>query len=133
MTIADAAPPGYVLVVDDEPGTREALAEIVEMAGCSAMTAADGAEALKLLWLRRPCLVILDLTMPVMTGPELLEEMRRVPWLAALPVVISTSAPNRAPPGLPVLPKPIDIDAACAIIRRSCACGPPPYPAGPRG
>jgi CheY-like chemotaxis protein len=111
-----------VLVVDDEDGARDVLREIVEMAGCMAITAANGAEALKVLAERRPCLVILDLLMPVMTGAELLETMRNRPGLAGLPVVISTSAPNRAPAGVPVLAKPIDIDAVSAWVRRSCRC-----------
>jgi two-component system response regulator CpxR len=101
---------------------REALREVVEMAGCSAMVAANGAEALKLLAERRPCLIILDLLMPVMTGTEMLEAMRKQPELATLAVVISTSAPSRAPPGVPVLPKPVDIAAVWDCMRRMCHC-----------
>jgi CheY-like chemotaxis protein len=111
-----------VLVVDDEEGVREALREVVEMAGCSAMVAANGAEALKLLAKCRPCLIILDLLMPVMTGTELLEAMGKQPELASLADVISTYAPGRAPPGVPVLPNPVDIAAVWDCMRRSCRC-----------
>lgn len=113
---------GCVLVVDDEPDIRETLQEVVEMAGCSAMVAANGREALALIAEHRPCLVILDLLMPVMTGNELIEEMKKQPELAGVQVVVSTSAPSRAPAGVPVLPKPIDLDAMWDWIRRSCAC-----------
>jgi CheY-like chemotaxis protein len=113
---------GCVLVVDDEEGVRETLREVVEMAGCSAVLAANGAEALKLLEERRPCLIILDLLMPVMTGNEFIEATRQQPELAALPILISTSAPARAPPGFPVVAKPIDIEKVWECIKHSCRC-----------
>lgn len=112
-----------VLLVDDEADIRDALQEAVEMVGCRAITAANGADALELLQDFRPCLIILDLLMPVMTGQEMIEVMRKEPRLADLPVVVSTSAPGRAPAGVPVLPKPIDIEKFFACLRRSCRCG----------
>ncbi len=111
-----------VLVVDDDEGIRESLREVVEMVGCSAILAASGEEALAVLATHRPCLVILDLMMPTMTGTEMLEEMRKTPDLASLPVVISTSAPALAPAGVPVLSKPIDIAALWVWMRRTCHC-----------
>jgi CheY-like chemotaxis protein len=117
-----------VLVVDDEEDIRETLREVVEMGGSSAMVAANGADALTLLAERRPCLIILDLLMPVMTGIELLEELRRRPALADLRVVISTSAPERAPAGVPVLTKPVSLHAVWDWMRR-CDCIAPSLPA----
>ncbi len=113
---------GCVLIVDDEEGIRDTLCEVVEMGGCEAIAAANGAEAMQLLSAHRPCLIILDLMMPIMTGVEMLDAMRKDPALAEIPVVISTSAPSRAPPGLPVLPKPIHIAAVWDWMRRNCAC-----------
>lgn len=110
------------LVVDDEPDIRETLREAVEMAGCTAVLAANGADALELMASSRPCMVIVDLMMPVMTGIELLHAMQQVPALADVPVVISTSAPRRAPPGLPILPKPIDLSALWRWMRQNCSC-----------
>jgi len=112
-----------VLVVDDEADIRETLREAVEMVGCTALLAANGADALRLLREREPCLMILDLLMPVMTGEELLEILQKQSALAHLRVVISTSAPQRAPAGIPVLPKPIDLGAFWAWIRQNCHCG----------
>jgi len=113
---------GCVLVVDDDEGIRETLCELVELAGCSARGAANGAEALKMLTDGLPCLVILDLIMPVMTGLEFLDALRKDPCFASVPVVISTSAPERAPAGVPVIPKPIDIDSVIHWMKRTCAC-----------
>ena len=114
--------PGWVLIVDDDDHIRETLSELVEMAGCRARGATNGAEALEILAGGLPCLIILDLLMPVMSGQELVEAMRRVPAFAAVPIVISTSAPDRAPAGLPVIPKPIDIDRVLDWLKRACRC-----------
>jgi CheY-like chemotaxis protein len=130
MTAAAGARPGAcVLIVDDEELIRDSLREVVEMTGCSAVCAANGADALKLLAETNACLVILDLKMPVMNGLEFLEARAREPLLAAVPVVISTSAPQLAPPGFPVIPKPIDIEKVFAFVRRCCTCAQaPPAP-----
>jgi CheY-like chemotaxis protein len=123
MTEHDAASAdNCILVVEDDVDARETLCEIVEMAGCSAVGAANGREALEVLAERRPCLVILDLMMPIMSGHELLAQMQRQPELAALPVVISTSAPHQAPEGWPIIPKPMDIAKMVEWIRRTCHC-----------
>jgi CheY-like chemotaxis protein len=111
-----------VLIVDDEEGAREVMRELVEMAGCSAIVAANGAEAMQVLTSVRPCLVVLDLLMPVMTGEEVLSAMRRQPSLASIPVLVSTSAPSRAPSGVPVMAKPIDIQAFWNWMRGYCRC-----------
>jgi two-component system response regulator CpxR len=117
---------GCVLVVDDEEDIRETLREVVEMGGCEALVAANGADALEVLATHRPCLVILDLLMPVMSGEEMLAAMRERPELAGLSVVISTSAPERAPAGVQVLRKPLNLQALWDLMRRTCACGAPP-------
>jgi len=114
--------PGWVLIVDDDEHIRETLSELVEMAGCKARGATNGAEALEILAAGLPCLIILDLLMPVMSGPELVEAMRKVPAFAEVPIVISTSAPDRAPAGLPIIPKPIDIDRVLDWLNRACRC-----------
>jgi CheY-like chemotaxis protein len=115
----------YVLIVDDEEEARETLRDVVELVGCSALLAGSGQEALALLAKRRPCLMVVDLMMPGMTGAQLLEAMSREPTLRTVPVVISTSAPERAPRGVPLLPKPIDIGALCGMMRRLCPCAAP--------
>lgn len=111
-----------MLIVDDEVDIRETLREVVEMAGCSALVAANGAEALDLLAVHRPCLIILDLLMPVMTGGELIELMQQEPELASLKILVSTSAPSRAPAGWPVLAKPISIHKLWDWMRANCTC-----------
>ena len=111
-----------VLVVDDQEDIRDTLREVIELAGCEALAAANGVEALQVLEHHRPCLIVLDLLMPVMGGEEMLDELRKQPDLAEVPVLISTSAPSLAPAGVPVLPKPIDIVRLWDWMRRHCQC-----------
>jgi CheY-like chemotaxis protein len=115
----------YVLIVDDEEEARESLRDVVELVGCSALLAGSAKEALALLAHSRPCLMVVDLMMPDMTGAQLLEAMSREAAFRTVPVVISTSAPERVPRGVPLLPKPIDIDALCGLMRRLCQCAAP--------
>lgn len=123
LDIDSATPPHRcVLIVDDQEDVRESLRDVVEMVGCSALMAENGKQALSLLANHRPCLVVMDLLMPVMSGAELLQTMRHDPALATLPVIMSTSAPEQAPKDVALLPKPIDINVLCAWMRRMCHC-----------
>lgn len=61
---------GCILVVDDDPGIREVITEILDDEGYQVGTAANGREALEQIAARPPAVVLLDLNMPVMTGWE---------------------------------------------------------------
>jgi CheY-like chemotaxis protein len=111
-----------VLVIDDEEDVRETLRDVVEMEGCSAVLAASALEGMKILERHKPCLIILDLMMPGMNGAEMLTLLRHDENLSGLPVLMSTSAPSRAPAGVALLPKPIDLETLCRWIRTNCDC-----------
>lgn len=82
-----------VLIADDEPITRSLLRRVLAReCGCTVIEAADGLEALSIAGLTPPDLIITDLRMPVMDGIELVEALRKVPALAAIPVVMMTAA-----------------------------------------
>ena len=86
-TISGVAEPshGTILVVDDEPTIVEVVSRYLERAGYEALTAADGAEALRLAELRNPDLVVLDLMLPEVDG---LEVMRRLHGGGGRPVPV---------------------------------------------
>jgi CheY-like chemotaxis protein len=106
-----------VLVVDDEPDIRESLRDALEDEGYDVVTAANGREALTVLpGLPRPLAMILDIIMPVMSGAELYTALQADPLLASIPVVVSTSDPSRAPAGVLLMRKPIDLDRLLAVI-----------------
>ena len=66
----------YVLVVDDDPSIRALTRSVLEDAGFEVRTASDGEIALDMVSASPPCLVILDLQMPVMDGRAFFRALR---------------------------------------------------------
>src|SRR5687768_1249379 len=79
--------PAQIMVVDDQPSSRELLAAMVESLGHQVVEAADGAEALRKMG-PRVDLVLLDIMMPGMDGVQVLERLRQQEEWRAVPVVV---------------------------------------------
>jgi CheY-like chemotaxis protein len=86
-----------VLVVDDDDDLRASLAELLLMYGFDVLTACNGEEALQLLLVHRPSLILLDLKMPVMNGWQLLQALDADDELRALPVIVLSASLGEAP------------------------------------
>jgi CheY-like chemotaxis protein len=87
---------GGIFVVDDDKDIRESLLQVLEDEGYTAHGASNGVEALVLLRdlvvaARRPCVILLDLMMPVMDGWAFRAEQLGDPQLAPIPVVVLTA------------------------------------------
>lgn len=74
-----------ILAVDDDPRIRETLAGPLKAAGYHVSLAGDGEAALSLLETERPDLIVLDVTMPGMSGFDVCRELRAYEQLAELP------------------------------------------------
>ena len=85
-----------VLVVDDEVGIANLLADVLSDEGHRVMVAANGHEALKRAEEERPDLVITDFMMPVMDGAQLMKAMADHTDLKDVPVFLMSSAPEAA-------------------------------------
>src|SRR5690242_8866746 len=85
-----------VLVVDDDYAIREMLTEVLEDAGYRVISVENGAAALAQLreMLTPPCLILLDLMMPVMTGWEFRIAQQADARLAAIPVIALSARPS---------------------------------------
>ena len=111
-----------VLIVDDEIDARDTLRDLFEDEGYAVDVAGNGREGLdQLATVADVRVVILDLHMPEMTGEEMLAAMRAEPRYAAIPVIIVTSDPRRAPSGVLTFTKPLRLDALLAAVTRLCA------------
>jgi PAS domain S-box-containing protein len=80
-----------VLVLDDRAADRELLNVVLTYAGYSVREVASGDVALALARSERPELIIADLLMPLMDGYEFVQELRRDPDTAAIPVIFCTA------------------------------------------
>ncbi|MDZ4829113.1 MAG: response regulator [Phycisphaerae bacterium] len=88
-----------VLIVDDSPTLRCAIAKVAELAGVArhcVFQATNGQEALDALESQPIDLVLLDLNMPVMNGEEFAREVRRRPQLAQSRIVVVSTEMNEA-------------------------------------
>jgi len=111
-----------VLVVDDDPDIRETLVEVFLDEGYQVDAAVDGVQAMVFLRAAAaPCVVILDLLMPNMSGTDVYGLMQSDDALCRIPVVISTSDPTRAPSGSTVMGKPVDLERMVDLVRRLCS------------
>ena len=113
-----------VLIVEDERDLLDSLQEFFEDEGFAVQTATNGAEALSLLDADElPSVVLLDLMMPVLDGNELYARMRAEPRLAGIPVIVSTSDPSRAPSGVLIMKKPVNLGSLLGVVESHCQVG----------
>lgn len=114
-----------VLIVEDEDDVREFMELLLSTAGYETMSARDGHEALQLMRGRRPCVVLLDLHMPRMSGWEFRERQLQDPHIASVPVVCITAYfdPREVSRKLGVrcLGKPTDFPAVLHEVRTACS------------
>jgi CheY-like chemotaxis protein len=113
-----------ILVVDDDADIREVLSEVLLESGHEVMTATNGLEALQILrkgW--APCMVLLDLMMPVMDGYVFLEQRKIDPALAAIPITVITAGRQVDVTRLDdatLMAKPIRLPTLMSLIDKNC-------------
>lgn len=115
-----------VLVVDDDAAIRELLSDMLAADGHTAFGAADGFDALSQLADGvQPCVMLLDLLMPHMTGWELVhrlvasDDLRRIPYLVISAERLSRDG-EHALDGRQRFEKPLDVGRLMTAIDQSC-------------
>jgi two-component system chemotaxis response regulator CheY len=112
-----------VLVVEDDADILSTMADLLALRGYSVSLARNGREALERLSTQRPCIILLDLMMPVMNGEQFLEHRRRDRALAQIPVVVLSAAADRLShldDVSEIFLKPVDISALLNAIGKFC-------------
>jgi DNA-binding response OmpR family regulator len=114
-----------VLVVDDEPDAREMLAAVLADAGFDVATAANGRAALDEARRRRPCIILLDLMMPIMDGEQFRGLQQHDPDLQHVPVVVLSARHDAAAVAdrlgvRAFAPKPLDFDRVLELVAACC-------------
>jgi CheY-like chemotaxis protein len=111
-----------VLVVDDDDDVREIMQMGLGTAGYETSGAMNGADALEALQREVPDVVLLDMMMPVMNGPQLLAALRADERYRDLPVIMVTAWPGEASAlqgAQEVLSKPVDLGQLVRTIDRA--------------
>ena len=83
---------GPILVVDDDPNILDVVSELLDMEGYPVATAANGAEALRMVEQQQPSLILLDMRMPVLDGWGFAKELKARG--VQLPILVMTAAQN---------------------------------------
>jgi CheY-like chemotaxis protein len=115
-----------ILVVDDDPDVRDAVASILVDEGYGVTGVSSGREALRHLQQHmRPSLILLDMMMPEMDGWLLRQELKKSPELASIPIVILSGHGDVRDAALALgavdyLRKPLRIDSLLEIAERYC-------------
>lgn len=116
-----------ILVVEDDADIREATVDLLVDHGFDAVGAANGREALDRLRsdVDLPCLILLDLMMPVMDGRTFREEQQRNPALAPIPVIVLSARTDSVKQAAELgaagcLDKPVSFEALLRLTRRLC-------------
>jgi CheY-like chemotaxis protein len=113
---------GPVLVVEDDPDIRQAMAELLEDDGYECVLAEHGLDALEALRRTTPSLLLVDLVMPVMNGAELIARLRKDARWSNLPIVVMTAGGERIVGvdletlNVAVLSKPVDIASLVQVL-----------------
>lgn len=115
-----------ILIIEDDENIREVCKEILESEGFKVHACANGEDALEFLDRHEePCLILLDMLMPVMNGREFMEAFSKRPHtIVPIPVYLVSASANNAEGKqmgcLGFLKKPFNIDALLAIVRSHC-------------
>jgi len=101
-----------ILLVDDSKLLRMATERALARAGYSVSTANDGAKAIELAKNEKPDVILLDMLLPGMTGPEVLKALKKDAHTAEIPVVAFTGLSQKNAMRL-------QRDGACAFLEKS--------------
>ena len=80
-----------ILIVDDSRFLRMTNERALAKAGYEVTGAGDGLEAVKFAREKMPDLIVLDMMLPKMSGPEVIKELRKDPATASIPIMVLTS------------------------------------------
>src|SRR3954449_12587291 len=127
MTGTANTPGEHILVVEDDKDLRESLCEALELEGYVAVSAENGQAALRHLATgAKPCMILLDLMMPVMDGWTFRQELLKDRALAAIPVIVmtaATAARAAAVASHAILYKPLHMGRVIDVVQEHCPYG----------
>jgi CheY-like chemotaxis protein len=115
--------PRPILIVEDDEYSRLMMVTLLDLKGYSVVTAANGAEALRVARQQLPCLILLDLIMPVMDGLQFRAAQLADAALSSIPVVCVSGRYNAADlareiGAVALIEKPVVVDSLLDAVRQ---------------
>ena len=114
-----------ILLVEDDPDTRRYMVSWLEAEGYRVRAASNGREALDVLLDEVPCVMVVDLMMPVMDGAEFRRRQQQMPGVSSVPFIMVSGTHDAAriarDLGIEdVVAKPFDADHLLDIVASHC-------------
>ncbi len=115
-----------ILVVEDEFDVQQIVADVLRDEGYDVSVCGNGRDAIERVRERPPDIVVMDEMMPILSGMQALEEIRKTPELDGLPVILMSEMPPRS--GQPrlwqaFLRKPFRLEHLLAAVARVSSGG----------
>ena len=112
-------------MIDDHEDNRELIAIILRAEGVTTLMAENGAAGLEVLKRQRPCLILLDLAMPIMNGWQFRARQLEHAELRSIPVVLYSAHPDLAQEAgvlgaTGIVTKPVDAGHLISIVKSVC-------------
>jgi CheY-like chemotaxis protein len=125
LVVSRSTSSNTVLIVEDDADSRVMLATMLTLGGYRTITAANGAEALAVASAHRPCLILLDLHMPVMDGQDFRRAQIADPAIKDIPVILVTAHNNGRGVAQQMgvtccITKPLQVDEVLVQVARHC-------------
>ena len=112
-----------ILIVEDDKWVREVLSLALQIEGYDVETAVNGKDGLEVLErMEQPCLVLLDLMMPVMNGWKFAEAVKANALFAQIPIIVFSAYPDKAKTikSNAFLKKPVDMNHLFKVVKENC-------------
>ena len=125
---APPSEPHRILVVEDDIDLRESICMLLELEGFEAVGVGNGLEALDYLEAQpTPCVILLDMMMPTMSGPEFRARQLADEELAKVPTVVLSAIPPdqqqlEVKAAADYLSKPVRPAQLSQVVRKHCPC-----------
>ena len=117
----DAIQARAILLVEDDHDIRQAVALVLRGEGYRVYEAENGQAGLDLLArIPRPCVILLDMMMPVLDGYGFLRLLETHEALVSIPVIVVSAATQAADTTKTFLRKPFDLEALVTVIKKHC-------------
>ena len=121
--VSEPGPKRSILIVDDEFGLADVISDVLSENGYDTSIAINGELGLAAVREKKPDLVLLDVMMPILSGTEMLQQMKSDPAQSDIPVILMTALPEAVPKDPTcgfeaVLHKPFTPDKLFEVLRQ---------------